>query len=1166
MTKCPYRLHRHLPKGLLSIVMIALCLQLLPAQAVDQSKSASLLSRYTNRTSNGLKASFAYSPSFPAAGNAVQFKDYSTGSPSSWQWDFGDGTVSTQQNPIHVFAAAGFRRVILTVGNGSASRRVSRSLAVLPKEAAASFAYSPSTPGPGQSVQFADTSSGNPTSWSWSFGDGSTSALKNPSHSFGREGAYLVSLISTGGNGSKQASKTITVVSMSVLTSAFTFTPALPSVGQSVQFMDASTGSPTSWSWSFGDGTTSTAQNPSHAYAAEGVKTVTLTVTNSSGSNTSARSVTVAAALTASFNFNPAAPVTGQAIQFTDTSTGSPTSWSWSFGDGTMSTAQNPSHAFTAAGTKTVSLTVTNSSGSNLASRTILVTVPLAAAFSYSPASPVTNQSVQFTDTSTGSPSIWQWSFGDGSSASTQNPSHTFAAAGSYSVTLTVMNASGQNSVTRTVTVTATETLAASFSYSPASPAAGQSVQFTDTSTGTPTSWSWSFGDGGMSTAKNPSHAYASAGSYTVSLTATAASGTDTASQVVTVIPSANLTASFSFSPSSPAPGQAVAFTDTSTGTPTSWQWSFGDGGTSTAQSPSHTFTTEGSYAVTLIAGNATGTDTVSRTVSVASTSDVIPQDRLYDWTYAGIPGGIPARATIYTTLSSGATAAQINSAIAACPSGQVVYLSAGTYSTGQITFGSKSGVTLRGAGAGKTILRPTTTYAIAHTTTEFSESAGITVASGYTKGSTVITLASAPTSSFVAGRLIVIAENASANKWGTGVGTYYRTGFPTGSNVYDLTSTRIFHYTSRIVSVSGNTITLASPIPLDFTASLNVKAYATTSAPTSMCGVENMTIDCQNNHESPIRFQGADRCWVKNVEIKNVEGSDIGQIKIDWSFQIEIRRCYIHNATGWPNQADGYASSFNYGCSNCLIVDCVTYRVADLCETNGASGCAYLYNYGVEHNRASDYARGITLDHGPHGYMNLAEGNILCNVVQDGYHGSTSHGIMFRNHLNGENMAQPKILNLCRGAYYFTVAGNVLGDSSWNPRYYEQPLNPDYDSAIYVLGFPTADSTSLGGYSSVPWNSWSKSTSAPDADVKRTLLRHGNYDYFNKTVMWDSGIASHALPDSLVYASKPSFFGTLQWPPIGPDVSGLVTTIPAKTRWNAYLSSGLLDDLFKDF
>ena len=624
------------------------------------------------------------------------------------------------------------------------------------------------------------------------------------------------------------------------------------------------------------------------------------------------------------------------------------------------------------------------------------------------------------------------------------------------------------------------------------------------------------------------------------------------------------LEASFSFSPTSPAPGQGVVFEDSSTGTPTSWQWSFGDGGTSTVQNPSHSFASAGSYSVTLTASNASGTDTVSRTVSVSLTSEIVPQDRLYNWTYAGVPGGIPNRTTVYRTLSSGATAAQINSAISSCPSGQVVYLSAGTYSVGQINFGAKSGVTLRGAGAGKTIIRPNSDDGIVQELLEFSESAGKAVSSGYTKGSTVITLASAPTSRFVAGNLIVIAEDASPNKWGTGLGTYYRVGFPGGSNIYNLTSTRVFHHTNRIVSVSGNNITLAAPLPLDFSASLNIKAYAAIAdTHASLCGIESLTVDCTDSRDTPIHFQGADRCWIQNVEVKNVAGADIGQIRMDWSFQCEIRRCYIHDAAGWPSQVDGFASSFNYGSSNCLIVDCITYRVADLCETNGASGCAYLYNYGLEHNRASDYARGITLDHGPHGYMNLAEGNILCNVVQDGYHGSTSHGIMFRNHLNGENMAQPKILNLCRGAYYFSVVGNVLGDSSWNPRYYEQPLNPDYDSAIYVLGFPTADSTGLGGYSSVPWNAWSKSTSVPDADVARTLLRHGNYDYHNNTVLWDSNIESHTLPDSLVYATKPSFFGTLRWPPIGPDVSGLVTSIPAKARWDAYVSSRNIEDLF---
>jgi hypothetical protein len=368
----------------------------------------------------------------------------------------------------------------------------------------------------------------------------------------------------------------------------------------------------------------------------------------------------------------------------------------------------------------------------------------------------------------------------------------------------------------------------------------------------------------------------------------------------------------------------------------------------------------------------------------------------------------------------------------------------------------------------------------------------------------------------------------------------------------------------NRIVSIVGNTINLAAPIPLDFSPSLNIRAYPMNSpAHTTLCGIEDMTLDAQNTVDTPIYFYGADRCWVKGVELKNVPGSDIGMIRYHGCFQCEINTCYIHDTMGWPGQTDGFATSFNYGTSNCLIVNTIVRHVADLCETNGASGNAYLYNYAIDMNRASSYARGITLSHGPHGFMNLAEGNVLPNFCNDGYHGSTSHIVMFRNHVNGQNMAQRKIINICRGSYYHTVVGNILGDTSWNPTYYEQPLNPSTISAVYVLGFPTADTTGLSGYTEVPWVNWTKPTNVPDADVVGTLLRHGNYDYYNKAVVWDSNISSHTIPDSLIYTSKPSFFGTLQWPPIGPDVAGRVSPIPAQARWNAYLSSGRVSDLF---
>jgi PKD repeat protein len=209
----------------------------------------------------------------------------------------------------------------------------------------------------------------------------------------------------------------------------------------------------------------------------------------------------------------------------------------------------------------------------------------------------------------------WSWSFGDGATSTTQNPSHAYATAGSKTVTLTVANGTGSATTTRTVTVAVA--LAASFTYTPTSPTVGQAVQFTDTSAGTPTSWSWNFGDGATSASQNPSHAFTTAGSRTVTLTATNGTGSATTTRTVAVV--AAIVTSFTYSPASPAAGQAVQFTETSTGTPTAWSWNFNDGGTSTLRNPSHTFTSNGSYAVTLTASNATSSNSVTRIVTVVT-------------------------------------------------------------------------------------------------------------------------------------------------------------------------------------------------------------------------------------------------------------------------------------------------------------------------------------------------------------------------------------------------------------------------------------------------------------------------------------------------------------------------------------------------------------------
>jgi len=231
------------------------------------------------------------------------------------------------------------------------------------------------------------------------------------------------------------------------------------SIPLSVQFMDSSFNSPTSWTWLFGDSGTSTSQNPAHTYTTAGTYTVTLIATNSAGSDTLTKAgyITATKAVSVpavSFIANVTTGSVPFSVQFLDSSTNSPTAWVWSFGDGGASTLQNPVHTYTTEGTYTVTLTATNSAGSNTSSQTGYITANMVIdtpepLFKSTVTSGYAPLNVQFVDASSNSPTAWVWSFGDGSTSTLQNPAHTYTTAGSYTVTLTATNSAGSNTVSR---------------------------------------------------------------------------------------------------------------------------------------------------------------------------------------------------------------------------------------------------------------------------------------------------------------------------------------------------------------------------------------------------------------------------------------------------------------------------------------------------------------------------------------------------------------------------------------------------------------------------------------------------------------------------------------------------------------------------------------------
>jgi len=439
----------------------------------------------------------------------------------------------------------------------------------------------------------------------------------------------------------------VTIAGASAPVASFTTNVTSGSNPLSVQFIDTSTNTPTKWFWSFGDGGVSEDSDPTHAYTIDGVYTVTLTVTNTDGSH----SVTKANYITSLKSVAP--PVAGfvstgatgsnpLSVKFVDASTNSPTSWVWSFGDGGSSIEQNPTHTYTSKGTFTVTMTATNSGGSNTVTKDAYVTVSQntvapTASFVATTTSGFTPLTVKFVDTSINGPTSWVWTFGDGNSEFVQNPTHTYTSEGTYSVTLTATNSIGSSTATKVDYITANlNEPIASFTADVTSGTAPLLVQFNDTSKNAPTTWTWNFGDDTTSNVRDPLHKFTSAGSYSIILTARNSVGANTTSrsQYINVSALTAPEASFSAAPTSGLEPLTVRFTDTTINFPTAWQWTFGDGTSSSEQNPSHTYQGSGTYTVVLTATNSqgSGTKTLQDVISVtgltiATTATPVPTE-----------------------------------------------------------------------------------------------------------------------------------------------------------------------------------------------------------------------------------------------------------------------------------------------------------------------------------------------------------------------------------------------------------------------------------------------------------------------------------------------------------------------------------------------------------
>ncbi|PLW94330.1 MAG: hypothetical protein C0591_13070, partial [Marinilabiliales bacterium] len=324
-------------------------------------------------------------------------------------------------------------------------------------------------------------------------------------------------------------------------------------INESVSFSDLSAGNPDTWSWVFPGGTpsNSTQQNPTIVYNTTGIYDVSLTVSNSQGTDFIVKNgyITVSApAPIADFTSDITTVMINESVQFTDLSANNPDNWSWSFPGGSPSSSneQNPSIVYNTPGNYDVSLTVSNSHGTDIITKNAYITVgspaPIAD-FTSDITAVMINESVQFTDLSANNPDTWSWSFpgGSPSTSTQQNPTIAYNTAGIYDVSLTVTNSEGTDVLAKTAYITAAVPAPiANFSADIMTVMINEPVQFTDLSTNNPETWSWSFpgGSPSFSVNQNPVVIYDTPGMYEVSLTVSNAGGsnTKTVNEYITVL------------------------------------------------------------------------------------------------------------------------------------------------------------------------------------------------------------------------------------------------------------------------------------------------------------------------------------------------------------------------------------------------------------------------------------------------------------------------------------------------------------------------------------------------------------------------------------------------------------------------------------------------------
>ncbi len=578
--------------------------------------------KYSVWVNNGYGATYdeievAFKPSIEAvvllpesgqcAGESLAFADGTPGA-VKWLWSFGDGSTSVLQNPIHQYAVAGYYQVTLLVTSEEGCTDVfEQQLEVngisidwnIPENAVCKASAI------NLSATLLDGT--EPVNWLWTFGDGTTSSIPNPIHTYFHTGQYEVSLLATSALGCE----TMLTGSISVtdITSTWEVLENQLCTKSNLSFV-ATTNNAVTYLWDFDDGQTSIEQNPQHTYSSAGSYLVKLLVTSASGCTDQTAQVIEVTDYEVSWVI-PEGDLCPDVMNTFQASADNVTAWNWDFGDGHTSGNQNPTHLYTNEGTYNLRLQVMGEQGCSAELTEVIQVRGVTAQWSIPEGDLCANAVVNFNANVTGATS-WYWNFDDGQSSYEENPGHIFTEEGQYAVTLVTESGNGcTDELTHEVVV---KGISSSWEIPQNMICADIPATFVATTNGA-TSWEWDFGDGDQSHQKNTEHTYKEAGVYKVVLTSISDYGCKDLIEAEVEV--SDIKAEWILPANAVCYQNAINFMSVGENVVASL-WTFGDGAFSDSHHPSHVYNTIGLHTVTLTVVNAQGcTDVLTQEIDV---------------------------------------------------------------------------------------------------------------------------------------------------------------------------------------------------------------------------------------------------------------------------------------------------------------------------------------------------------------------------------------------------------------------------------------------------------------------------------------------------------------------------------------------------------------------